>query len=200
MRVAPAVCAHLAPEHDVPMRIYEFARGISWTTHGHPDAYVPAAAFATVLHSMLWGCSVVGAIKSTTAVLTGDNEADRTNVLLRCLAEGMPLSADPVLRCTWDRPAVRALSIALCCARDHYDFHKAVTRALAHGFDSAVVGSLTGQLAGAACGELHLPPFLLAPLELRDVISALADDLASFLGWDWDRLESDETWERYPGW
>jgi len=201
MRVSPVVCTHPVNSGlEAAGRVYDFGREVSWTTHGHPDGYVPAAAFATVLYLTLWGAPIRDAIGQASTVLDRDHEADRTKVLLRCLASGESLDADAILRCTWDRPALRALSIALCCARDHADFRWAVTRALAYGFDTAVVGSLTGQLAGAVCGESGLPRPLIDSLELREVITASADDLVGFLKWDWEQLESDETWTRYPGW
>ena len=59
--------------------------------------------------------------------------------------------------------------------------------------DSDSTGSITGQLLGLMLGEGAIPSTWLDELELREEITAVADDLVT--GW----REGDEWWMRYPG-
>ena len=55
--------------------------------------------------------------------------------------------------------------------------------AVNHGGDSDSTGSIAGNLPGARFGVETIPERWLGPLELRDVISAVADDLATSPQW-----------------
>lgn len=59
--------------------------------------------------------------------------------------------------------------------------------------DSDSTGGIAGALLGVQCGERGLPTEWLRKLELRDVITTVADDLATGYG-------GDDAWRaRYPG-
>jgi len=70
--------------------------------------------------------------------------------------------------------------------------------------DSDSTGSIAGNLLGAWFGVEAIPERWLGPLELREVISAVADDLATSPEWQLDSYEhtpeSDFYRRRYPGW
>ncbi len=69
-----------------------------------------------------------------------------------------------------------------------------------HGGDSDSTGSITGNLLGASLGVEAIPGEWLAPLELRGVITEIADDLLAFPGWVIDQYTIDESMIRkYPG-
>ena len=87
--------------------------------------------------------------------------------------------------------------MAIYCASVAPDFESAVCMAVNHDGDSDTTGALVGQLLGARDGESVLPQSWLRDLELREVISTIADDLVTYQEWD---AESDDVWERYPGW
>lgn len=72
--------------------------------------------------------------------------------------------------------------------------------AVNHDGDSDTTGALVGQLLGARDGEGALPARWLRDLELRDQITAMADDLVAFPTWDLDGEDYERIWERYPGW
>ncbi|SIM34051.1 Probable ADP-ribosylglycohydrolase [Mycobacteroides abscessus subsp. abscessus] len=59
-----------------------------------------------------------------------------------------------------------------------------------HSGDSDSTGAITGNILGAMCGTESLPQDWLDELELREVITTIADDLVGSSGPDWD--------ERYP--
>ena len=69
-----------------------------------------------------------------------------------------------------------------------------------HSGDSDTTGILVGQLLGAQYGESAIPQRWLEPLELRDEIGQIADDLYHHREWNLDDLDYDENIvKRYPG-
>jgi hypothetical protein len=100
--------------------------------------------------------------------------------------------------------AEEALAIALYCAMAASDFAAGVRMAVNHDGDSDTTGSLAGQLLGAKAGESTLPAEWLQDLEMRGVITRMADDLSGFQSWDLDgdpqlcKLTARR--ERYPPW
>jgi len=86
-----------------------------------------------------------------------------------------------------------ALAIGVYCALVATNFVHGVRLAVNHSGDSDSTGSIAGALLGVQCGEYGLPGEWLAQLELREVISAVADDLMVGYG-------GGPTWRsRYPG-
>lgn len=76
--------------------------------------------------------------------------------------------------------------MALYCALSARDFRSGVVLAVNHGGDSDSTGSMAGQLLGATHGAQAIPGSWLEPLELRDVIEDMADDLAAVTEWRLD--------------
>ncbi len=105
--------------------------------------------------------------------------------------------------------AEEALGIAVYCALTARDFADGVIRAVNHGGDSDSTGSITGNILGALWGAEAIPSSFLEPLELRGVITELAEDLAAFMEWDIgeyddvgaepDRALQERVWQKYPG-
>lgn len=87
-----------------------------------------------------------------------------------------------------------ALAIAVyCCLKHSDDLRQALVVAVSHDGDSDSTGAIAGNLLGACLGEQAIPSEWLAKLELREVISQMADDL-------YVRHRDDEGWlKRYPG-
>ena len=76
--------------------------------------------------------------------------------------------------------------------------------AVNHDGDSDSTGSITGNLLGTMLGVDALPREWLEPLELRDVITELANDLHDFPDWRSGDYSGDAelqrpTWNKYPG-
>ena len=59
----------------------------------------------------------------------------------------------------------------------------AVTLAVNHDGDSDSTGAITGSLLGALRGEAAIPARWLEAVELRDVVTTLAEDLAFAPHW-----------------
>ncbi|WP_408633008.1 ADP-ribosylglycohydrolase family protein [Mycobacterium ostraviense] len=72
-----------------------------------------------------------------------------------------------------------------------------------HDGDSDSTGSIAGNLLGAALGVGAISGEWLEPLELRDVISEIADDLYDYADWHLSEYNLDDGAERicqkYPG-
>jgi ADP-ribosylglycohydrolase len=88
--------------------------------------------------------------------------------------------------------AEEALAISLYCALACPDPEAALSLAVTHSGDSDSTGAITGNLLGAALGENAIPSRWLEALELREVIEAIADDVATAV------LDGDVDAARYP--
>ena len=74
--------------------------------------------------------------------------------------------------------AEETLAIAVYCALKYSDdFEKAIIASVNHSGDSDSTGSVTGNILGAYLGMSAIPQKYLDKLELKDVITEIADDL-----------------------
>ncbi len=99
--------------------------------------------------------------------------------------------------------AEEALAISIYCALVVCNFKHGVLLAVNHDGDSDSTGSITGNLLGAIHGVNEIPTEWLTNLELRDVITELAEDLYRFTDWKigayFDSSENEPIWDKYPG-
>jgi ADP-ribosyl-[dinitrogen reductase] hydrolase len=201
MRIAPVGLAIGRGRREDADGVFGHATRMSWITHGHPSGYLASAAFAVMIHALLHDLALEAAIERARAALAASSPDSGETITaidraLSLVASGSPPDeALPALGAGW--VAEEALGIAIYCASTAPDFVTAVRMAVNHSGDSDTTGSLVGQLLGVRDGADALPPAWLRHLELRDTITAVADDLAAFPEWDAD---SDEVWDRYPGW
>ena len=99
---------------------------------------------------------------------------------------------------------VQALAISVYCALVARDFRHGVILAVNHDGDSDSTGAIAGNLLGTVHGVGAIPAAWLEPLELRDVIAELAEDLYSFRNWEIGEYRENEPfsqriWQKYPG-
>ena len=93
-----------------------------------------------------------------------------------------------------------ALGVAVYCALVASDLEHGIRISVNHSGDSDTTGILVGQLLGAQYGETAIPQRWLEPLELREEIGQMADDLYHHREWNLDELDYDEDIvKRYPG-
>lgn len=86
-----------------------------------------------------------------------------------------------------------ALGIATYCALKYTDdFKKALIAAVNHNGDSDSTGAITGNILGAYLGLSKIPADWVKKVELKEVITQMADDL--LMGYQ----EGGEWWNRYP--
>ena len=95
--------------------------------------------------------------------------------------------------------AEEALAIALYCSLAAPNLEEAVILAVNHSGDSDSTGSIAGNICGALYGVESIPARWLDALELRDEITAIADDLTALREGKLDDI-TDSIWTRYPGW
>ncbi|HPX70357.1 MAG TPA: ADP-ribosylglycohydrolase family protein [Bacillota bacterium] len=173
-------------------------------THGHPMAYMAAAAIAQII-----GYSVnmpdqplqFGVMSAKHALRKLFAKEARLEDLLSVIDRALELSAGE----TDEAGAISSLGegfvaedclgIALYCALRHCDdFEEAVAAAVNHGGNSAACGALTGSILGAYRGLEAIPEKYIRDLELREVILDLADDLYSDCPDGAEALMSDALW------
>ncbi|MDQ5879590.1 MAG: hypothetical protein QG638_2326, partial [Pseudomonadota bacterium] len=137
---------------------------------------------------------------------------DRHDETLAALMQAIALSqsnavpADAIRQLGEGWVAEEALAIGLDCALKATDVETGVIMAVNHDGDSDSTGLIAGHLLGAIHGVSAIPQRWLDPLELREVIEEVADDLATAGSWRLDEWHDAEAaaeeayyFERYPG-
>jgi ADP-ribosylglycohydrolase len=164
-------------------------------THGHPAGSDSAGCFAEMVAKILGGSSLAEATRDVWRARRGACHEDTQRALDKAfdlLRSGAPPTAERVESLGGGWVAEEALAISVYCALACPDPEAALSLAVTHSGDSDSTGAITGNLLGAALGEKAIPCHWLEALELRDVIGAVADDLAVAV------LDGNVDDERYP--
>jgi len=160
---------------------YEVAARVCALTHGHPSGWIAGAVFAEVIAALLAGHSLRAAIERSRDALDdprGD-EVRHAIDLSVAAADTKPVSAETVESLGGGWVAEEALAIGLYCALVAEDFRHGVSLAVTHSGDSDSTGELAGQLLGVEHGVSVLDASLLEPLEARDLVEQIAEDLCA---------------------
>ena len=181
---------------------FDIGRATAALTHGHPSGYLSAGFLALLIGELVSGASLEDAIDTAKQHLV--QQQDHGEVLeaveqAETLAKMGAASEERITAMGQGWIAEEALAIALYCALAARDLEEAVVRAVNHSGDSDSTGAITGNIAGALYGNAAIPDRWLAALELGSEITAIADDLGRLHDSTLD-LESEETFNRYPGW
>lgn len=208
MRVAPVgLFLWLAGGPRAPHHAFRLAAELAALTHGHPTGQLSAGALAALVLLLADGEALARALVATRGILAqypGHEETLHAMLQAEALA-GSPLApaaAIATLGQGWI--AEEALAIAVYCALVGRSFRDGVILAVNHDGDSDSTGSIAGNLLGAMHGVDAIPAEWLEPLELRDVINQVADDLYDYRDWDIGERSASPTlneqvWNRYPG-
>jgi ADP-ribosylglycohydrolase len=192
MRMAPVgmYFAHSLSRERQPDRLLPsiFATGndLAAITHGHPSGRLSAGALALMVSLVLVGSSLTDAIHAAKEELRKHPSHNETLAAIEkaeSLAKSHPRKRSALRELGKGFVAEEALAMGLYCALGAGGFEDGVILAVNHSGDSDSTGSITGNLLGAAAGAEAIPDRLLAPLELRSTIEAIADDLAAFPDW-----------------
>ncbi|KPV39930.1 hypothetical protein AN478_06960 [Thiohalorhabdus denitrificans] len=185
---------------------FNTAAEIAGITHGHPTGQLAAGFLAVVVAELARGEDLQVAIAGAKKELREHRNHEETTAAvehaerLAVTNPGDPQSL-PELGQGWI--AEEALGIALYSVLSTTTLEEAVTLAVNHDGDSDSTGAITGNLAGALYGEEAIPERWLEALELREAISAMAEDLHEFPNWGvseyGDQEVNDYYWARYPG-
>ncbi len=176
-------------------------------THGHPTGWLAGGALAVMITAIRQGATLPEAIDTALDCLELKPDHEELLTALE-LADDLayegcdPDSAIAQLGSGW--LAHEALAIAIYCALIAPNFSDGVILAVNHDGDSDTTGALTGNLLGVIWGEQSIPAPWLKQLELRKVITELADDLHACRQWSiGPSAASDvfnkQVWAKYPG-
>jgi ADP-ribosylglycohydrolase len=187
MRMAPVglFCWRLRHQWTMGHAFY-FGANFSALTHGHPSGNLPAGVLAILIAALADGVSMPEALELSKNILKIAPEHEETLHALE-IAEELAASARPpheaiaALGEGW--VAEEALAISVYCALVAKTFRQGVLLAVNHDGDSDSTGAITGNLLGARLGLKAIPKAWLKPLELREVITAIADDLFDCGNW-----------------
>ena len=213
MRVAPigmvyASLARANPANQGGGRREAFELGCQAAaiTHGHTTGQLASGALAAMVLELLQGVSLLQAVDAVLPVLRAQPGHEETLLALEAacrLALEKPGDAQVLAQLGEGWIAEEALAIGVYGALSATDFSSGVALAVNHSGDSDSTGSIAGQLLGAMLGARAIPRHWLGPLELREVIEEMADDLATLMEWSLEGEDSPEDVDyyaqKYPG-
>jgi ADP-ribosylglycohydrolase len=186
MRVAPVGLFGARVTGMAPTQSFALGCELAALTHGHPSGSLSAGTFAMIVHELVLGTELPAAIDHVCSELLlhpGHTETLAAVRQAQTLAAGdMPPALD-IAELGEGWVAEEALAISLYCALRAGDFSAGLRMAVNHDGDSDSTGAITGNLLGAMWGMQAIDPGWLEPLELREVIRTLADDLFDFVDW-----------------
>lgn len=174
-------------QEDKPQAAARLGAEIAAMTHGDPLAFLPAAYLGELIHRLLakrpgsFRSILHETIDSVTQQFGREYSKIREINGLLAQAEDLALDSIPAeeAMAQLDPTEAHRVLAAACytCLKFPGDFERAIVAAVNHSGDSAAVGSLTGALLGTAVGTEGIPEFYLEPLELRDILEEMSDDL-----------------------
>jgi ADP-ribosylglycohydrolase len=202
MRVAPVGLFwwSFKPNVDVK-RVFEDGCMFAGLTHGHPSGYLTGSVLAVVIFELLNGQILSEALDTAKALLVTQSGHEET---LTALDKAIELSQSEILHDIVIRElgegwvAEEALAISVYCALVAETFEQGIVLAVNHGGDSDSTGAITGNILGVMLGTGAIPRRWLEPLELREIIEAVASDLWTCQTWH-SFMDDDRLWDRYPG-
>jgi len=208
MRVAPVgLFGWRFGQMESPESVFELGTEIAALTHGHPTGSLTAGVLAVLILALTDGSSLPDALSLAKSVLRKQENCaetvDAIEMAERLAASGLPHDqAISQLGEGW--VAEEALSISIYCALVSTDFRHGVILAVNHDGDSDSTGSITGNILGVMYGLESIPDEWLEPLELRDVITELANDLYDCRDWEIGEYSentdlNERIWKKYPG-
>ncbi|MCE7005715.1 ADP-ribosylglycohydrolase family protein [Kibdelosporangium philippinense] len=159
--------------------VFDIGARIAALTHGHPNAYLAAGAYAVIVHYCLRVRNLVRAIDAARTYLTrwkGHEEVHDTLSRVVDAQFSADAKLDPATIESFgdSTTALGALAIAARAAISDHRFEYVVGRAITINGDSAATGALAGALYGVSGGGNHLPEDLVAQVELSERMSTLA--------------------------
>jgi ADP-ribosylglycohydrolase len=185
-----------------PDRAFDLGMELSRLTHGHSTATLSAGFLSALIAELIEARPLADAItvaRQRLRIRPDSDEILQSIEKARMLVEQEPGIPADIERLGGGWVAEEAVSIALYSVLSTRSFQDAVLRAVNHSGDSDSTGAIAGNIAGLIYGADAIPSRWLKCLELREEITAVADDLLALRQGSLD-LESNETWTRYPGW
>ena len=209
MRVAPVgmFMSHWSGQADKYIdETFQVAADTAAITHGHPTGQLAAGIFAVVIDFLIRGWSLADALAAAKAQVRQHDHHEETLSAVEFaeeLSRSEPRSPAAIKNLGKGWIAEEALAISIYCALCAKDFEDGVVLAVNHDGDSDSTGAITGNMLGCLHRASRIPERWLEPLELCELITEIADDLATAPGWEiGDYSDSSEVaryyWKRYP--
>jgi ADP-ribosyl-[dinitrogen reductase] hydrolase len=177
--------------------LFASGKDLAAITHGHPSGFLSAGTLAVIVSLVLTGTSLTDAIQAAKELLRQHPSHKETLAAIEkaeALAKSRPRERAALRELGKGFVAEEALAMGIYRALGAEHFEDGIILAVNHSGDSDSTGTITGNLLGAAAGVEAIPERWLAPLELRSIIEAIADDLAAFP--DWRLRSQDDAEER----
>jgi len=185
MRVAP-VGLYAAALHLPYDQIFSLGCEAAALTHGHPTGQYPAGVLAVLVAAVAQGVPLLDALSLAKKEVRRCPNYQETLEAIEA-AEALAIAPTPseqaLLKLGQGWIAEEALAIALFCTLRARNLEEGVVMAVNISGDSDSTGAIAGNLLGAMQGAHEIPERWLAPLELREVIQEMADDLATIRAW-----------------
>lgn len=207
MRMAPVGLAGWRSGQEAGV-IMAMGANIGRLTHGHPSGYLSAGAFALIIAEVLRGSSLAEAAQSACRELRAHADHEETLAFLELalrLAREKPIHGEVPAELGAGWVGEEALAIGLYCALVAPSFEAGVVLAVNIDGDSDSTGSIAGNLLGAMLGTASIPERWLQPLELRETITTVAEDLYDCQDWNLYEASTDQEhqairriYARYP--
>jgi ADP-ribosylglycohydrolase len=166
---------------------FQVAADIAAITHGHPTGYLAAGTFAVLIAILIRGGTLTEALTAAKDQLRQRDHHEETMHAIEQaeeLSRSEPDSPSAIKKLGEGWVAEEALAISIYCASCARDFEDGVVLAVNHDGDSDSTGAITGNILGCLHGVGRIPERWLAPLELRELIIEIADDLATAADWN----------------
>jgi len=208
MRVAPVgLFAWQFRNEQSPQEVFSLGTELAALTHGHPTGQLTGGVLAVLILALADGATLPDALVTAKACLRlepGHEETLDAIDLAEELATSELPQVEAIARLGQGWIAEEALAIAIYCALVARSFKHGVILAVNHDGDSDSTGAIAGNLLGAMRGVKAIPDEWLEPLELRDVITELAEDLYGFREWEVGEYSENAAlnqriWQKYPG-
>lgn len=208
MRVAPVgLFTWRLHQQESPQHAFQLGKELAALTHGHPTGVLTGGVLAVLIQALTGGASLPEALATAKPLLQKDVDHEET---LRAIEKAEALAvfdispADAITQLGQGWVAEEALAISLYCALVAQDVKHGIILAVNHDGDSDSTGSIVGNLLGTMHGVEAIPAEWLHTLELRSVITELAEDLYAFKDWKiGEYSENDELnrqiSQKYPG-
>ncbi len=200
MRVAPVGLFY--DNNTSEESIMKLAAEIAAITHGHSLGYMPAAAFAHIIHRIVYGRCRYG--NSLEAIVLESNYLvekiykgdSNLRYYIELINKAVDLSKNDrsdvvnIEEIGGGWVAEEALAAAVyCCLKYSDNFDKAIIASVNHSGDSDSTGSITGNIIGASIGYDRIPDKWKNPLEQLTTIVEISDDL-------YQKYSDSESWRK----
>lgn len=188
MRTAPVgLFAWRLRQHESPRDTFQLGTKLAALTHGHRTGQLTGGVLATLIQGLTDGVSLPEALSASKTILQAEDDHEETLHAIEtaetlAATSGLP-HAESIARLGQGWVAEEALAIAIYSALVARSFKHGVILAVNHDGDSDSTGSIAGNLLGTIYGAKAIPTEWLHPLELRHVITELAEDLYAFKDW-----------------